>query len=370
MVDLIDNSRGNGYVATDKQMAEIRRMATKHGPGNASEFVAEMMTKITTENGYGSVGSRVSQNYHGLNQLATPPGLPQNTDEYGYIFFTRPLMRLTYDNLIAERTLMPMMHTDKFSMFRAVRAYLDPVGAKTFYPSGLVDPKNPFITLMTNLCTTMSGWPNPQVDTYSSKAGIYKEQWSMYDGSSKIMGGFTLNATFKNIINDPISYLINTWGTYGSLVYDGTIRPYPEAAVMRYIDYQTRIIRLVLDSNHEYVQKWAACGTAIPTVNNLGSSFDYDISKPVNPELDDVSVTFTCNIAMYNDPIIILEFNRSVAAFNPAMSDRNRDTYMRKLARKEIPLFNYLAYPRVDEKTSEMQWWVPIETYRLMEGGL
>lgn len=369
MVDRNVRVQPNAYFPDDEQLEQIRRMAMEKSPGTASDEIGKMLTQIIRQSGFGSVGSRVGQNYHGLNQFATPPGLPQNTDEYGYVFFTRPLMRLTYDNLIAERLLTPMMSNDPNSMFRAIRAYLDPQGSRQIYPSNLVDPKCAFIALMSNLCTSLSGWPNPQVDTYTSKAGIYKEQWSMYDGSFRILGGFTLNASFKNIVNDPISYLINIWSIYGSLVYEGTkCRPYLTAEVMRYIDYQTRIYRFVLDSNREYVQKWAACGTAIPTVNNLGSSFDYDISKPVNPELDDVNVTFTANIAIYNDPAIIVDFNRTVAMFNPAMSDRNRAKMMVKLSRKELAKFNYLSYPRVDPKTSEMQWWTDVETYRLVNG--
>lgn len=362
-------------VSDETIQSEISRMAQKvdndtPGDGFSSQGAKDFVSNIMLQSGMATQETRVSAAFLGLNLLGTPTGLLQNTDHYGLVFFTRPSLNLSYDNCILDRTFVPMLTENKKSSLRAIRAYLDPDGSRYNYPSDLVDPKQAFIPILTNLCETLSGWPDPQVDTYESHAGLYREKWAMYDGTIKIYGTYTLNASFKNTANDPISGMFNTWTAYGAYVYDGTMDPSINAIVQRYIDYQTRIYRVVLDSTRTRVQKIACCGVAIPTSNNLGSSFDYDVSKPVNAQLDQINVTFLATGAEYNDPRTIYEFNKVVAIFNRDMNDTRRDKKMRLLKTHEKQPFNFAAYPRIDPVTMEFQWWVEAAIYQQILGDI
>lgn len=329
---------------------------------------------IALESGWGgSHASRYTASMWGLNHLGTPFPVHPNTDHYGLIFFTRPSLNLSYDNLVADRRFAQMTTSERTSMWRAIRAYLDPVGQRQNASGGdcpLVDPKNPFITLLSNLCINCSGWPDSSVEVYKSKQGNMREQWMMYDGTYKINGEFSLTANFQNALNDPITHLFSTWARYGSLVYLGQFMPRVEALIYRYIDYQCRIYRIVLDATKTRVQKIAACGAAQPVFSNEGAHFNYDSTKPVNPDVDQVSVQFSCIGAEYNDPITVIEFNRVVQMFNVDMTDENRESRMQKIPMAYYRHFNFCCYPRIEPSTMEMQWWVEKTVYNALVKGV
>ena len=345
------------------------------GVGSESEN-DELMRSVSNKTGVGGLKSVVSSAYLGINYFGNGSPSPANNEQMGLTFFTRPLLNLSYDNIIHERSMALMISGAVNSVPRAIRAYLDPIGAKGYqetfgenttqykgFGSELVDPLNPFIPLLSNNLLSLSGWPDPYVDTYTTKAGIYKEEFAMVDGFSKIYQAFDLSANFRNILGDPISYMFHVWTQYASLVKEGVLNPRPDMIVENEIDYNTRIYRLILDPSRRYVLKIGACGAAFPTSNSLGSHFNYNIDKPFNRDNDQISVTFKTMGAAYYDPILIYEFNRTVDIFNPWM-DANTDKSPKRLGSyvyvepKYKPLFNYLAYPRINIKTMELEWWV------------
>lgn len=314
--------------------------------------------------GMATVESAMSSFFYGHDFLNMGWLLPQNTDQYGLVFFTKPRLNLSYDNIQGKRTLTPMMHKNRESIAAAIQCYLDPVTARTRLGSRLVDPLNPFITLLDNSITALTGWPDPSVDTYTSAKGVYGNEWAMADGIWDILGTFDLTANFRNLRGDPLGFLFNTWGRYMTGVRLGDFLPHPEQLIENEIDYQTRIYRLVLDPTKRKVQHIAACGAAFPTSSNQGKKFDYDKTKNFNEDLDNVSVTFKCIGAMYDDPILIDEFNGVSAIFNPQMRDQVRDQYYQQVPFYLRPMFKGLAYPRINPDTAEFEWWVTKEDFQ------
>jgi hypothetical protein len=91
--------------------------------------------------------------------------------------------------------------------------------------------------------------------------------------------------------------------------------------------------------------------------------------------MDQISITFRCAGAMYNDDILVDEFNRTQALFNSNMSPSNfsgsgqstkNSSGYRMLALNELELFNNTGYPRIDPVTYELQWWIDNTTYQRM----
>lgn len=327
-----------------------------------------ILEKLAREAGLGALKSQISSTYSGINHRGSIVAVPPNQDQYGLTFFTRPRMNLSYDNLVKDRTFTPMLSAAPHSVARVVRAYLDPVGAKyRNYGSPLVDEKQAFIPLLGNTLISLSGWPDPYVDTYTSPAGIYKEEWAMVDGYAKIYNSYELTANFKNIVDDPITYLFHIWTQYMALVHEGVMDPYFEHIIQNEIDYQTRIYRLVLDKTRRYVQKIAACGAGFPTSSTLGSIFDYASDKAVNDSTDQISVRFKCMGAMYLDPILVSEFNEVVCIFNPDMVDGRRRSTMTQIPGERLTAFNNMGYPRIDPDTSELQWFLSKAQYNAMK---
>lgn len=324
-----------------------------------------LLDVIRMSRGWSDGDTLYSSMFYGLNNQ---PGLvPMNPhiEGNGFVFFTKPVMNLSDANLIKDRKFMEMNSLNDKSVFRIVRAYLDPIGAIAGKRgSPLVDNSNPFICLLSNTCMSLSGWPDPQVDTYTSKEGLYGEQWMMYDGHIRMHRKFSLNANFLNGRNNPIGYLFSTWIAYGTYVYDDTMQARMSARVGRYIDYQTRIYRWVLDDTQTYVTRWATAVACIPTTYTAGSFYDYEAERYLNDTNKQMAVTFECLGCEYNDPICIKEFNESVWGVR-ADEAAIKSAYT-KLSADNKPMFTRWAYPRVNPDTREFEWWIETEVFKAL----
>lgn len=327
----------------------------------------EQVDLVSRLNGIGSLSSAQANNFYGIRHTGAGNPIPINTDQYGLTFFTRPRLNLSYDNIANSRLLSPLLTGNDLTIQRAVRAWLDPVGAKKDYPCRLIDNLNPFIPILTNNLMSLTGWPDVTVDTYTSKEGVYKEAYSMVDGVAKNYGTYDITGSFRNIAGDPITLLFTVWIHYAALVSAGELMPYPDALLERELDYNTRIYRLILDPSKQFVQKIGACGAAFPIASPLGAAFNFEELKTFNSENDQISIPFRCMGAEYLDPILVEEFNLTVVLFNESMRNGTREKRYQRISKEEKGLFNYRAYPWIDSDTFELQWWVTKADYQTMK---
>lgn len=325
-------------------------------------------------NGLGGLTTSATRAMWGFNHSGPGYALPTNYDQHGYTFFTKPRLRLNDGNCVLDRSLMYLLNKDPLSIPIAVRNFLDPIGGgakiagvspkitrtiKKPFRSPLVDPKSPFITILSNSLLSLTGWPDIAIDTYTSPSGPLKEKWSMYDGFSKYYDEFDLNATFKNMRGDPIGLLFHSWITYGSLVMrNERAIPYYDSIIDQEKDYETRIYRLVMDQTKTYVQKIACTGASFPTATNIGSVFDYNVNEPVSDKLDNHSISFKCQGAMYYDYYIAVAFNMTVVDFNQYMFPKYRKDHMTKITFSHRPFFRDEGYPWINLDTGELEWYV------------
>ncbi len=325
------------------------------------------------QSGLGNLSDAIANTFYGFNAGLTGNPVPYNTENHGLTFITRPRLNLTSGNISFDRRMALLDSDDPRSIPSAIRAYLDPVGDyKRRYnvpgkSSELVDPYNAFIPLLSNLLLSINGWPDLTVGTYTSKPGVYRETWSMVDDIPVHYGDYELTANFRNIRGDPITAMMFYWCMYMGFVYTGKMMPYPDAIVENEIDYVSRIYRVTLDQTMTYVQKIAATGYAFPTASPIGASMNYNSDTPFNSETaTQVSIPFKCQGFMWNDPLLVYSFNRTVCMFNPAMySDRLKasNSLMVKLNPLERTIMRGLVYPRIDPRTMEMQWYAQRSDY-------
>lgn len=347
---------------------------------------------------------------YGLNlsgqsqQLVIP-----NRQTTGMVFFTRPLLNLTYGNLSKNRRFFPWRDCAPNSTLGISRAYLDPWSNYSrfatknangtymekdlhTFASPLVDSNSAFINILTNNLMSLSGWPDMRGDAFVSDRGIRNEQWFMYDGIAEINEVFDIDATFRNTEGDTTLLIFLLWQMYMSELRN-SIDPYPEFIAWRRLDYNTRIYDFVLDSNRQYIVHWAATGASAPMNTPFGEIFDYDYSSTVNPGIDQLNISFKSAYADYNDIITLYEFNRVVGKFNPSLrlyneygvsngnfknitddlidnipfaNKGNNSTanapYVKLLPNEKLKA-NYRAYPLINLYTKEMEWWVRREDF-------
>lgn len=346
---------------------------------------AKAIDGITTSAGIGSIDTSITSSFYGINHRQTPGAIQINKDYFGLTFFTRPKLNLSGINLRSDRLMAPLLTQEENSLQRAIRCTLDPrldTGEASGIPCGLIDPKQAFIPLLTNHLMASNGWPDLLAPTATSHEGMYKEAFSFVDGLTKNHSTYDISAQFRNIPGDPITALFFTWLHYMSLVYEGVMVPYLQAIVERETDYHTRIYRLVLDSSKTRVTKIAACGAAFPISCPIGAAFNYEAGKPINSSNDQINVQFRCMGAIYQDDILIYEFNRTVATFNPEMRESNflapganntRGSYtnrtMQQIPIEALTIFNNMGYARINPVNYELEWWVRKSDYKAVLPG-
>lgn len=369
---------------------------------------------IFRRGGLGGRSSINSESMYGLNMINRPPPTTPNQTNSGIVFFTRPLLNLTYDNLNRMETLIPWRDSDEYSVARYTRVMLDPISQiyknrsglwhvntsgdprndkfidrnrHQFIDCPLVDSKNPFIPILTNNLLSLSGYQDTRLDHYASDKGIMNEQWIMADGISEHNESYSLDATFYNPNGDQVLMLFDLWTKYMDYVRRGELWPHPMMLVNREIDYMTRIYNFALDSSRRYLTHWSSTGGGgFPTGVSNGKVFDYSNDKIFKDGLDNINISFQCVGLDYNLVSTLMEFNDLVGMYNSDLrldygpswtpdyqnnipyanyhkKDANAlDPYI-KLLPHEIMAGNYHAYPLINLFTKELEWWMPIDDY-------
>ena len=363
----------NGYINT------IQRNDILGGGGEANLGPAFEITNIDdllSIAGIGPLDSAITANFWGVRRGGQNLPQPLPYENTGITFFTKPRLRLTDDNILGN-ILSLLSDTKTNGMARAIRAFLDPYTGGTqphtataskgmniqVYKSDLVDPLNPFITILGNNVISMTGFPDSDLNTYTSPEGLFHESWSMADDIVTLYGRYDLNCTFRNMYGDPIGTMMYLWLFYMSSVYIGDINPYIDSIIDNEIDYQTRIYRFVLDPTRTRVLRMFCCGAAFPTAANTGANFNYNEGKSLVDESNEYSVNFTCSGAVYYDPRVLKWFNQTVCNFNPNMRNGIREKVYKRIPYENYHDMDNMGYPRIDPNTMDLEWWIQPAVY-------
>lgn len=330
---------------------------------------------LSQDNAIGSLSNAMTNNVFGFNHLQTPSAIPMNKDHFGFTFFTRPQLNMRTQNLRNNRLFNPLLTNASRSYQRAIRCMLDPRimehydDDETGLKCEIFDNKQAFFPILTNHLDTISGWPDITIPSFTSKAGIYREEYSMVDGVALPYNTYDLTATFRNSRGSPILNLFYYWSIYQSLVFEGRLMPYPDMIVRKEIDYNTRIYRLVLDQSKRFVQNISAIGAGFPLAVPIGGTFDYSNEKPYNDANAQISIPIRCMGAIYNDSILIDAFNKTAIAFNRELKDTKRSSTHVKIPYQLQEIFNHRGYPYINTETYELEWWVPNDVYSAVIAG-
>lgn len=336
----------------------------------------DYLNQIAQNIGFSPRDRGLTDSFYGLNIIGRGAPVPLNTENQGFTFFTKPDLNLSYDNLQVDRVMSNLLMENDNGIQRAVRSYLDPTAHRDGLSCPNVDPLNPFIPLLSNNLLTITGWEDLTLGTHTSNPGLYREAWSYVDDVPYHYGTYDLQCSFRNLVGDPITFMMLMWERYSSLVYEGRFMPYPENVLLNSIDYNTRIYRMTTDATRTYVTRIFACGAAFPMTAALAQHADYQANwtssndTPFATVNDQITFTFRAMGFTYYDHILIYEFNQLVQDFNPSMRDDQRESVMHELASSEREYFNYKAYPRINPMTMKLEWWMPKEAYTAAKDGV
>lgn len=338
----------------------------------ADTVYPQSLDSIFSASGVGSLDKALTNTIYGLDYQQNRAMTKSNRDQQGYVFMTRPQLNLQKDNLRNYRELYPLLDEDPNSLAKAVRMLLDPrLGAGYNYKMGsdlvkippihsnIIDNQMAFIPMITNLATTVSGFPDLVMQTDSSDPGLFKQVYVLPTGVAKNYEEYDVTITTKNISGDPLSMMLYTWLHYMSAIRaEATMSPYYDAILNDRIDYQTRIYRVILNESKTKVTKIFASIAGFPVNSPTGMFADYNSETPFSEQTKEIPIRIKCMGFVAYDPLLIYHFNKTVGIFKPEMREGNIERYMHLLRREELPYYRWRAYPRINPENMNMEWWV------------
>lgn len=346
---------------------------------------------IEEQSGRGSSRSSLSNLFTGFNHRMAPLYAPKNTDSVGYTFFTRPDLNFNKQNLNNSRKLIEVLRAGRSSQSAAIIGMLDPENeimaldpahcklGSPFHSKVQFDNRMAFIPLLSNLLVSLTGFPDSTLDVWTSDEGLVREQVSYVDSILEINNRYALSASFRNIEGDPITTFLNFYLDYISGVRRGWYQPRTANILQRRVDYQMRVYRFIMDPTRRYIRKYGIANAVFPVNDTMGAVMNINGNSPLVSDNDQINVQFEAIGAYYNDPIILQEFNDTVAMFNTDMLPlydsgtsfvpRGKDSMM-LIDRSEIALFNYRGFPHIDTNSYEISWYVYTDEYKEVMKGI
>ena len=329
---------------------------------NGKLFSGVAMDKIKLKLEINDVKNRAyTDMLFGINSGYSPSNVRKNRDVIKLVFMTRPQLNLAEDNIALEPKLHPLLTGGSGGILTYIRHLLDPRLKKDAPKSMLIDDGNPFMPAFSNLVMSVSGWPDTVMPTYTSKAGLMKEEQSIADGSMEILNSFDLSMTLRNVEDDPITPTIRTWLVYMGDVFSGRLMPYLDMIIGDEIDYNTRIYTFILGEAGSKIKRVAATGASFPVNDPTGRHFDIT-GNNARSEVNDINISFKCDGAIYDDVRLLNDFNKTVAMFNPAVRKLINGESGHGLVKID-PEFSYAsryrAIPVVDELAGTLNWYLP-----------
>lgn len=268
----------------------------------------------------GSIQRALGNNLYGINFRQTGNAVPKSKDSQGFVFLTRPQLNLTANNITNYRSFYSLLTSNELSYQRFTRMMLDPrLGYDGKMKCPFVDNENPFFSVLTNNALSLSGWPDLTAPTYTSESGLYGEEVSFVDGVTNHFESFDLDISFKNIKGNPLIYMFYVWIKYQTLVFEGILNPYIDMITENEIDYNTRIYRVILDQQKRYVTYIASTGASFPVNVPTGNLFDFNTETPYINSNKEINIRFRCMGFIAFEDLLKLQFNQTVAIFNPGM---------------------------------------------------
>ncbi len=369
----------NAIKPSEKMSSYNGYASSIHGEAHfGPSFEMDNFDDLLSVAGLGPLDSAMTASFWGVRRGGQKIPIPLPYENTGITFFTKPRLCLSDSNLLGN-ILSVLASTDTKSMARAIRAFLDPYTGGTphsetataakgmniqVYKSDLVDPLNPFITILGNSCISMTGFPDSDLNVYTSPEGVFHESWSMADDIITLYGRYDLNCTFRNMYGDPIGTMIYLWLFYISGVYTGDLYPYIDSILDNEIDYQTRIYRFTLDPTRTRIVRMFCCGAAFPTAANTGANFNYSEGKNLIDESNEYSINFNCSGAVYYDVRILKWFNKTVCNFNPKMNDGVREKSYILIPPAKHHSMDNIGYPRINPDNMNLEWWIDANVYQ------
>lgn len=314
--------------------------------------------------------------FYGASQTGPNTLVEINEDFVCNVFITRPNLCLDDDNIAHVLELRHLIDNNSKSLNTAIRTALTSPQFRRFSPvSELFNDKFPFISYMCNSWDEISGWPDRAADFFISEEGLRNEVYLYPDFVPENARNFVLNITFQATKGNPQQETLNVIREYMGRVGTGEIYPHPVSQNEYEVDSTINIYIILSDRNKKYVQQIASLALGGYFGGDTGGqAFNINRRQMMQDQTRTISTTMTCSGFYYNHPYNVVNFNDTVAAYNPDMklmmdevevqqAGLSEHGTMVKIADEDKGAMANYGYPYINPYTSELEWWTERTTY-------
>ena len=353
-----------------------------------NDVAHKILTASYTSSGAGAYNQIMPNFFSGLDRYGTAI-VPVNTMNVGYTFITRPRLNLTTGNIRHNpilATLDSHQPNDVSFMIRMLldtrlskgefikvngRARREPninIITEAVRSSQLVDAKNPFFTPLCNAIKGISGFPDINLQEETCMPDFFSGDFTYIKGWDQNNRTQELSLEFRDIQGSVILAILYYWCLYMALQARGVVMAYQDDIWLQRLNYTVSIYRFILDTSRSRILWWAKATGCFPKSAPVGSIFNFDQGEVTVTSGTNFSIPFVANDIKYNDPYILLDFNKLVQNYNPSVdlaklskaASENRNYTTSRIASN-----NFFGIPYIDISSGRMYLnWLDISDKR------
>lgn len=309
-----------------------------------SDYLNGILSEAYRLMGRGPSGNSIQNFFSRLDRYGNAI-VPMNTMNYGYTFITRPRLNMTRANLVQNAVLNTLDTMEPNSVAFMIRSLLDPRltrGEELFRGaridgdlssithevtdftdavnrSGLVDPNNPFFIPLCNGLKGMSGFPDFTIETETTEGDFHSSDFTFAKGSDMMNRSQEFSLEFRDTNGSIILSCIYFWLIMIALQCKGTAIAYPDDIYEQRLNYTVSIYRFITDPSRRYILWWAKATGCFPKSAPVGALFNINQGEVTISSAGNFSIPFAVNKVEVNDPGILLDFNRLMERYCPAI---------------------------------------------------
>lgn len=170
------------------------------------------------------------------------------------------------------------------------------------------DFTSPFIPLLMNTCTNVTGAKDLNLQTYEYEEDEFSTKQNVATGMDDIWAPGTLTVSHEDIAYGPVSLLYMLWVFYIHYVSRGYIMPTREHVTERILDYTCSIYIFVIGPDGRTIERFGKFTGCYPTSFPLAQQLEHN--NEIDPTmLQKLQITFQYNTYEPMNPEILTDFN-------------------------------------------------------------
>lgn len=259
--------------------------------------------------------------------------LPTNNLNRGYTFITRPRLNMSRGNILQHPILANLLAADKDSLAYMIRNLLDTrlsrresicITSATSVDLdkepetsglGLVDVINPFFTPLCNGLTSVSGFPDLNLNEETIGQDFHSGDFTYMKGSDLLNRTQELSLEFRDVQGSVILSCLFYWCLYMALQAKNIVQAYPDDIYEQRLNYTVSIYRFITDGTRKNIVWWSKATGCFPKSAPVGALFNMNDGEVTISAAKTFSIPFVANMVEYNNPGILYDFRTLVRRY-------------------------------------------------------